>query len=188
MVSLTTPICDFGAQAPNFKLLGVDGKEYSLADCAGDKGLVVVFACNHCPYVKAIQPRLVRDANALRAHGINMVMISSNDAEQFPDDSYENMQITATEQHYPFPYLYDPTQEVAQAFGAICTPDFFGYNKELSLQYRGRLDASRKETAPEDTPRELYEAMVQVAQTGKGPEQQTASMGCSIKWLSTFTP
>ncbi|WP_457675133.1 thioredoxin family protein [Thiolapillus sp.] len=183
MVSLQTPVCDFGKPAIDFSLPGVDGKIWTLDDCRGDKGLLVMFICNHCPYVKAIRDRLVRDTRELRELGIHSVAIMSNDPTQYEEDSFENMKRVAEEYDFPFPYLLDETQEVAKAYGAVCTPDFFGYNADLQLQYRGRLDASRKEAAPADARRDLFEAMKQVAETGKGPEEQIPSMGCSIKWV-----
>ncbi|WP_456448826.1 thioredoxin family protein [Thiolapillus sp.] len=183
MVSLQTPVCDFGKAAIDFSLPGVDGKTWTLNDCKGEKGLLVMFICNHCPYVKAILDRLVRDTRELRDLGVNAVAIMSNDPTQYEEDSFENMKRVAEQQDFPFPYLLDQTQEVAKAYGAVCTPDFFGYNADLELQYRGRLDASRKEAAPGDARRDLFEAMRQVAETGKGPEEQIPSMGCSIKWI-----
>lgn len=182
MVSLTTPVCDFGWKAPDFDLPGVDGKRYRLADVVGPNGLLVMFICNHCPYVKAVRQRIVRDAQELAQHGIHCVAISANDATHFPEDSFENMQRIAVEWDLPFPYLYDESQAVAKTYGAVCTPDFFGFNAQLELQYRGRLDESRKETAPDNVRRDLFEAMRQVAQTGHGPADQIPSMGCSIKW------
>ncbi len=182
MVSLETPVCDFGAPAPDFALPGVDGRTWRRDDCAGEKGLLVMFICNHCPYVKAIRERLVRDARELQALGIGVVAIMSNDPADYPEDSFENMQRVAEEAGFTFPYLLDETQAVARAFGAVCTPDFFGYNADLELQYRGRFDASRKETAQGDVRRDLFEAMKQVAETGAGPREQIPSMGCSIKW------
>ncbi|MCX7069013.1 MAG: thioredoxin family protein [Methylococcales bacterium] len=182
MALLETPVCDFGKQAPDFDLLGVDGKRWTLAQCAGEKGLLVMFICQHCPYVKAIHERIIRDALELKAFGINSVAIMSNDPSDYPDDSYEAMQRIAKQFDYSFPYLFDETQEVAKAYGAVCTPDFFGYNADLKLQYRGRLDASRKETAPADTIRDLFEAMKQISATGNGPAEQKVSIGCSIKW------
>ncbi len=182
MVSLTTPVCEFGRKACDFDLPGTDGRRYSLATTRGPRGLLVMFICNHCPYVKAVRSRIIRDARDLMAEGIGVVAINANDASQYPDDSFEAMKRVAEEYAYPFPYLYDETQEVAKAYGAVCTPDFFGFNADLELQYRGRLDASRKETAPEDARRELYEAMCLIARTGKGPLEQIPSMGCSIKW------
>jgi peroxiredoxin len=182
MVSLETPVCDFGLPAIDFALPGTDGKIWTLDDCRGENGLLVMFICNHCPYVKAILDRLVRDTNELKQLGINTVAIMSNDVADYEEDSFDNMQRVAQEQNFSFPYLYDETQQTAQAYGAVCTPDFFGYNKDLQLQYRGRLDASRKEAAAPDARRDLFEAMKLVAETGRGPEQQIPSMGCSIKW------
>lgn len=181
-MAVSTPICDFGWKAPDFTLPGIDGKTYSFADIRGEKGTLVIFICNHCPYVKAIIDRLVRDAKELQAAGIGVVAISSNDAEQYPADSFDNMKAFAEEHGFTFPYLYDETQEVAKAYGAVCTPDFFGFDADDGLQYRGRLDSSGKQPAAPDARRELYEAMMQVAETGRGPEEQTPSMGCSIKW------
>lgn len=181
MVSLETPVCDFGWKAPDFDLPGVDGKRYTLRDVMGEKGLLVMFICNHCPYVKAVRERIVRDARELKTLGINSVAIMSNDPADYPEDSFENMQQVAREYNYPFPYLYDETQDVAKRYGAVCTPDFFGFNANYELQYRGRLDASRKETVP-DAPRDLFNAMSEVARTGQGPREQIPSMGCSIKW------
>ena len=181
MVRMETPVCDFGAPAPDFALPGVDGKTWSLADCAGEKGLLVMFICNHCPYVQSIRERIVRDTRELKALGVNTVAIMSNDPTDYEEDSFENMQAVAKEFDFPFPYLLDETQEIARKYGAVCTPDFFGYNADLQLQYRGRLDESRKEAAP-DARRDLFEAMKQVAQTGHGPKEQVPSMGCSIKW------
>jgi len=181
MVSLQPPVCDFGWKARDFDLPGVDGKRYTLESARGKNGLLVMFICNHCPYVKAIRDRLIRDTKELRLYGINSIAVMSNDPKDYTEDSFENMKITAQECGYPFPYVLDETQRTAKDYGAVCTPDFFGFNSRLELQYRGRLDASRKETAP-DAPRDLFNAMVQVAQTGKGPREQIASMGCSIKW------
>ena len=181
MVSTETPVCDFGRPAPDFALPATDGRILGLADVRGERGLLVMFICNHCPYVKAIRDRLIRDAAALRAEGIESCAIMSNDPTDYPEDSFANMRRIAQEYHFPFPYLYDETQEVARRFGAVCTPDFFGYGADLTLQYRGRLDASRRE-AVADARRELFEAMVQVARTGHGPREQTPSIGCSIKW------
>ncbi|MCP5230733.1 MAG: thioredoxin family protein [Chromatiales bacterium] len=182
MVSLQTPVCEFGKSAADFDLPGVDGKRWTLADCRGEKGLMVMFICNHCPYVKAVIDRIVRDARELAAHGVKCVAIMSNDPTEYPEDSFENMVRIAKEKDFPFPYLLDESQAVAKAYGAVCTPDFFGYNADLGLQYRGRLDASRKEAAPEDVRRDLFEAMVEVARSGRGPIEQIPSMGCSIKW------
>ncbi|MEJ2326415.1 MAG: thioredoxin family protein [Chromatiaceae bacterium] len=182
MVSLQTPVCDFGRPAPDFALPGVDGRMWTRDQCAGEKGLLVMFICNHCPYVKAVRERIVRDARELAEHGIRSVAIMSNDPTDYPEDSFDNMRRVAEEYQFPFPYLFDGTQEIAKAYGAVCTPDFFGYDAQLGLQYRGRLDESRKETAPAGVRRDLFEAMRQVAETGQGPREQIASMGCSIKW------
>lgn len=182
MVSLETPVCEFDKPAVDFALKGVDGRVWTLDDCRGERGLLVMFICNHCPYVKAVRDRIVRDARELKALGIGSVAIMSNDPADYPEDSFDNMQRVAEEFDFPFPYLWDETQEVAKAYGAVCTPDFFGYNADLGLQYRGRLDASRKEAAPPDARRDLFEAMKQVAATGRGPEEQIPSIGCSIKW------
>ncbi len=182
MVSLETPVCDFGRPAVDFALPDPSGRIWTRDECRGERGLLVMFICNHCPYVKAIRERLVRDTRDLARLGIGSVAIMSNDPAQYAEDSPAEMARVAREYGFPFPYLIDATQEVARAYGAVCTPDFFGYNADLELQYRGRLDASRKETAPEGVRRDLYEAMRQVAETGRGPEEQIPSMGCSIKW------
>lgn len=183
-MAVETPVCDFGRAAPNFKLPGVDGRIWSLEECKGERGLLVVFMCNHCPYVQAIHERLVRDARELESLGIRTVGINSNDAVQYPADSFENMRKTAEEWALPFPYLFDETQEVARTYDAVCTPDFFGYDASLGLQYRGRLDASGRNPAPQGAARELFDAMSTVADTGVGPAAQVSSMGCSIKWKS----
>ena len=175
------PLCDFGWKAVDFSLPATDGKTYTLADVRGPKGLVVMFICNHCPYVKAIVGRIVEDMAALKDDGIGAVAIMPNDTANYPADSFENMKAFAAENAFPFPYLIDESQAVARAYDAVCTPDFFGFNADLELQYRGRLDASRTELVP-DARRDLLEAMRQVAATGKGPQDQIASMGCSIKW------
>jgi len=182
MVSLNPPVCDFGWKAREFKLPSVDGKDYTLANSRGKNGLLVMFICNHCPYVKSIRERIVRDTKELQAHGINSIAIMSNDPVEYPEDSFENMQKISQQYAFPFPYVWDKTQQVARDYGAVCTPDFFGFNALMELQYRGRLDASRKELVADAT-RDLFNAMVQVAKTGKGPANQIASMGCSIKWV-----
>jgi len=176
------PVCEFGRKAADFSLPGTDGQTHSLSDIAGPNGTLVMFMCNHCPYVVAVLDRILRDARDLQALGVGVVAISSNDAEAYPQDSFEKMIDLAEREAFPFPYLYDRDQSVARAYDAVCTPDFFGFNSALELQYRGRLDASRKETAADDVRRDLFEAMKQVAETGKGPEEQIPSMGCSIKW------
>jgi peroxiredoxin len=177
----TPPICDFGWKAPDFRLPATDGKTYALKDVAGPKGTVVVFICNHCPYVKSIVSRLVRDANDLKALGIGFAAICSNDGKTYPEDSFENMQAFAKKNGFTFPYLHDESQDVARAYDAVCTPDFFGFNADLELQYRGRLDESKTTLVP-NARRDLYEAMAEVARTGRGPRDQIASLGCSIKW------
>ncbi len=180
-MAATTPICDFGWKAVDFDLEGVDGRRYRLADVRGPKGTLVMFICNHCPYVKAVIDRIVRDCKELKARGIGAIAVMSNDAEAYPEDSFERMKETAQRLAFPFPYAIDRTQEVARAYGAACTPDFFGFNAKDELQYRGRLDESRNSPAP-GARRELFEAMVKIAETGRGPADQTPSMGCSIKW------
>jgi peroxiredoxin len=182
MVSTPTPVCNFGWQAIDFDLPGVDGRRYSLTSARGPKGLLVMFICNHCPYVKAVIHRIVRDTRELKAMGMNAIAIMSNDATEYPEDSWDNMVKVAKQMDFPFPYILDETQSVAKAYGAVCTPDFFGFNADLQLQYRGRLDESRKETAPEGARRDLFEAMKKVALTGSGPSEQIPSIGCSIKW------
>ena len=182
MAALNPPICDFGRAATAFDLPGTDGQRHTLADCRGPNGLLVMFICNHCPYVQAVIDRIVRDCRELAALGIGSVAIMSNDVTAYPEDSFENMAQLARKLDFPFPYLLDETQAVASAYGAVCTPDFFGYNAQLELQYRGRLDASGRNPAPPDAPHELFAAMRQIAETGLGPREQTASIGCSIKW------
>jgi len=182
MASLETPVCNFGWKAADFDLPGVDGMRYDLAAAKGEKGLLIMFICNHCPYVKAVRDRIIRDVKELQAHGVRAIAIMSNDPADYPEDSFDNMARVARECDFPFPYVWDETQQVAKAYGAICTPDFFGLNNRLELQYRGRLDASRKEAAPADARRDLFEAMLQVAETGHGPDKQIPSIGCSIKW------
>ena len=181
MPALTTPICDFGWKAVDFSLEGVDGRTLGLQEVRGEAGTLIMFICNHCPYVRAVIDRIVKDVKELQAIGIGVAAIMPNDTEAYPADSFENMKAFAAENGFTFPYLIDRTQEVARAYGAVCTPDFFGFDADLGLQYRGRLDASRMEVVP-DARRELLEAMRRVAETGQGPQDQIASMGCSIKW------
>jgi peroxiredoxin len=181
-MAMTTPEAELGRPALPFSLPSTTGETVALESAKGPNGLVVVFMCNHCPYVKAIIDRLIRDARDLAALGINTVAISANDPVSYPEDSFEKMKAWAEAKRFPFPYLFDESQEVARAYGAVCTPDFFGYDKELRLQYRGRLDESKRDTAPEGATRELYEAMKEVAETGRTTMQQIPSMGCSIKW------
>jgi peroxiredoxin len=170
-----------GWKANDFTLQGIDGKTYSLADVRGPKGTLVVFICNHCPYVKASIGRIVAEANALRQIGIGTIAIMPNDTESYADDSFDNMKAFGARHGLTFPYVIDTTQAVARTYGAQCTPDFFGFNSQDELQYRGRLDASRM-TPAADARRDLFEAMKQVAETGHGPKEQLPSMGCSIKW------
>ena len=179
----TPPICDFGWKARDFRLPATDGETYALSDLRGPKGTLIVFICNHCPYVKAITSLLVRDAKDLQKAGIAVAAICSNDSATHPEDSFDRMKDFARANGFPFPYLHDESQKVALAYEAVCTPDFFGFNAQDELQYRGRLDASR--TSPvAGARRDLYEAMMEVARTGKGPAEQVTSMGCSIKWKS----
>lgn len=176
------PVCDFGWSPPDFVLPATDGQSYALGDLAGPKGLVVAFICNHCPYVLAVMDRIVRDARDLAPLGIGFAAICSNDPDGYPQDGFGPMGDMARKRGFTFPYLHDADQTVARAWDAACTPDFFGFNADMALQYRGRLDASRAQTGPDDLRRDLFEAMKQVAETGHGPADQIASMGCSIKW------
>ncbi|TFH12915.1 MAG: thioredoxin family protein [Nitrosomonadales bacterium] len=182
MASLETPICNFGWKAENFNLLGIDGKRYDLETVRGQNGLLIMFICNHCPYVKAVLDRIVRDVKELHLHGIGAIAIMSNDPLDYPEDSFDNMALVAKKFDFSFPYVLDESQQVAKAYGAVCTPDFFGLNNKLELQYRGRLDASRREAAPVDVRRDLFEGMLKIAETSQGPDNQIPSIGCSIKW------
>jgi peroxiredoxin len=190
MAAKETPLCDFGALAPGFSLpdtraeVATDGlgSIRTLQDCRGEKGTLVMFICNHCPYVKAVLDRLLRDTRELADLGVNSVAIMSNDAATYPEDAPVNMARLAAEKEFPFPYLYDQSQNVARSYGAVCTPDFFGYNARLELQYRGRLDPGVMQAPPDNAPRELFLAMSSIASTGQGPEIQVPSVGCSIKW------
>lgn len=182
MVSLQTPVCEFGKGAIDFSLQGVDQQQWNLEKCSGENGLLIMFISNHCPYVQAIRKKLVRDTRALIPLGIHSVAIMSNDAVAYPEDSFANMLRVSDEFNFPFPYLLDDTQEVARAYDAVCTPDFFGYNAAMALQYRGRLDAAGPKSDAESPQRELFNAMKLIAETGNGPEHQVPSMGCSIKW------
>jgi peroxiredoxin len=179
---LDTPICDFGWKAPNFTLKAADGSSFTMSDQLGEKGLLVMFICNHCPYVQAIATRLTEDTNALMREGINVVAVMSNDYVAVPADSPENMKRFAAHHKFEFPYLVDEDQAVGKAYGAVCTPDFFGLSRLGELQYRGRLDDARMGAASHSRKPELLTAMLQIAQTGRGPSAQVASMGCSIKW------
>lgn len=174
------PAAEIGWLAPDFQLRGTDGVWHRLTELAGARGTVVAFICNHCPYVKAVLPRLLRDARDLAALGVNVIAINANDAVAYPEDSFERM--VEIGQSWPFLYLHDETQQIARSFGAVCTPDFFGLDGELRLRYRGRLDASLKASADSDAPRELFDAMARIAQAGQGPDEQHPGIGCSIKW------
>ena len=176
-----TPICDFGWKAPDFTLQDPDGKPFTLSQNLGDKGLLIMFICNHCPYVQAVAARLAADTRTLMDEGVQVAAVMSNDYHRVSADSPANMKRFAAQHGFTFPYLVDEDQAVGRAFGAVCTPEFFGFNKDGELQYRGRLDDVRMESAAQREP-ELLNAMRQIALTGKGPERQVASMGCSIKW------
>ena len=184
MVALTTPICEFGWNAPDFNLPGVDGKLYSLSDIKGDNGTLVMFICNHCPYVKSVIHRIVEDTSILNSKGIGCIAIMSNDVNDPKyghEDSFDNMKLFSKNNNFTFPYVYDESQKVGKEYNAVCTPDFFGFNSNHELQYRGRLEESKMEIIP-NARKELLEAMTQMAETGKGPSQQIPSIGCSIKW------
>ena len=180
MSEKSTPICDFGQNAYDFNLGCTNGKNWTLDSLKGERGLLIFFICNHCPFVKAIIPKLIKVTNTLIDHGINSVGIMSNDTDEYPEDSFDNMKRIAKKNNFSFPYLLDETQEIAKKYGAVCTPDFFGYNQSLELQYRGRLDATRMSATSDDLEPELLNAMIEVARTGKGAKQNP-SVGCSIK-------
>ena len=177
-----TPICDFGKKAIPFKLKSTEGKIISLEELKGENGTLVMFICNHCPYVKAVTKDIVEDCNELKKIGINSVAISSNDSTNYPEDSFDNMIKFAKKNNFSFPYLIDETQEIAKSYDAVCTPDFFGYNKDLELQYRGRSRELKNLVPVRDGKSDLYKAMKQIAETGNGPKNQIPSAGCSIKW------
>ena len=179
---IQTPICDFGQKAHNFELKSTDNKILSLNDVKGENGTLIMFICNHCPYVKAVTKDIVEDSKKLNDFGINTVAICANDAENYPEDSFENMILFAKKHQFSFPYLVDETQEIAKTYDAVCTPDFFGYNKNLELQYRGRLRELKNLVPVREGESDLFKAMKQIAETGKGPESQTPSAGCGIKW------
>ena len=182
MALVHTPICDFGWTPPTFMLPGIDGKTYDQDAVRGPNGTLLMFICNHCPYVRAVVTRLVADVKALQDEGVGVAAIMPNATELVEADSFDNMKIFAKIHGFTFPYLIDQTQETTKAYGAVCTPDFFGFNADDELQYRGRLDESRAEPAIDSPRRELLDAMRAIIQTGRGPDDQIASMGCSIKW------
>ena len=184
-MAMTSTTVDLGWKAADFELEGTDGRRYRLADVQGPKGTLVMFICNHCPYVQAVVEDIVRDARDLQAHGIGAIAIMPNDTTAYPDDSFENMRRLAEAKPLPFPYVIDRTQEVARAYGAVCTPDFFGFNAALELQYRGRIYEVRNRQRVAGSRRELFEAMVEIARSGRGPAEQLPSIGCSIKWRET---
>ena len=184
MVSLTTPTARLGASAIPFDLAGTDGARHTLESVRGPNGTVVMFICNHCPYVKAVIDKIVRDMDELRRHGVGSIAIMSNDPAEYAEDSFENMKAVAARHRFTFPYAIDITQDVAREYGAVCTPDFFGFDRDLKLVYRGRLDASGRSPDPAAA-RELFDAMVAVAHTGVAPPVQHPSIGCSIKWKRT---
>ncbi len=182
MVLTHPPAGEIGWLAADFDLEGTDGARHRLADVAGPRGTVVMFICNHCPYVLAQLDEIVRDAGELKSIGVNSVAVMPNDTAAYPADSFDNMQTLARQRKFPFPYLIDPTQQVARAYDAVCTPDFYGFDVDLALQYRGRLTELRNLKTVADARRELFEAMAKIAETGKAPGEQNPSMGCSIKW------
>ena len=184
MTLTKTPICDFGKKAENFELKSTENKIITLNDAKGQNGTLIMFICNHCPYVKAVIEDIVNDCKTLEKEGIRSIAIMSNDTENYPEDSFDNMIKFAKNNKFNFPYLIDETQETAKKYGAVCTPDFFGYNKNLELQYRGRIRELKDLKPVRNSESDLLKAMKMVAKTGKGPEEQTPSMGCSIKWFN----
>ena len=182
MVLTKTPICNFGEKANSFKLKGTDGKIHKLEDHLGKNGLLVMFICNHCPYVKAVIENIVDDCKNLEKEGLKSIAIMSNDTKDYPEDSFENMISFAKKYEFMFPYLIDETQEVAKKYGAVCTPDFFGYNNKLELQYRGRIRELKDLKSVRNSESDLLKAMRLVIKNGKGPKEQIPSMGCNIKW------
>ena len=184
MVLTKTPICNFGEKPHDYELKGIDGKHYKLKDCVGEKGTVIMFICNHCPYVKAIIEDLVKDTNDLINFGIKAVAIMSNDTKNYPEDSFENMKLFSKKYNFSFPYLIDETQEIAKKYGAVCTPDFFGYNSKLELQYRGRIRELKELKPVREGESDLKRAMQIISETQKGPKEQIPSMGCNIKWIN----
>ena len=184
MVLTKTPICNFGEKPHSFSLKGVDGKIYKLEDCLGKNGTIIMFICNHCPYVKAIIKNIVEDTNKLKDLKIKAIAIMSNDTINYPEDSFERMKEFSRINNFNFPYVIDTTQEIAKKYGAVCTPDFFGYNNNQELQYRGRMRELKELQPVNSGESDLYKAMKQISETGKGPEKQIPSMGCNIKWFN----
>ena len=185
MALTKTPVCDFGKKAEDFKLKSINNKVITLNDIKGEKATIIMFICNHCPYVKAIIKDLAKDCNELKKVGINSVAIMSNDTKNYPEDSFENMIKFADNNNFgEINYLFDETQEIAKKYGAVCTPDFFGYNKDLSLQYRGRFRELKNLKPINNDESDLKVAMKMIAQTQEGPNQQIPSMGCNIKWFN----
>ena len=184
MTLTKTPICDFGKKAENFKLNSTDNKIISLDDVKGENGTLIMFICNHCPYVKAVVDDIVQDCKKLEKDGVKAVAVCSNDVKNYPEDSFDNMIKFSKNHNFNFPYLFDETQEIAKIYNAVCTPDFFGYNKDLELQYRGRIRELKELKPVRSGESDLYKAMKQISETGKGPESQIPSMGCNIKWLN----
>jgi len=182
MVLTKTPICNFGEKANAFKLKGTDGKVHKLEDHLGKNGLLIMFICNHCPYVKAVIEDIVDDCKNLEKEGLKSIAIMSNDTKNYPEDSFENMVSFGKKHGFVFPYLIDETQDVARKYGAVCTPDFFGYNNKLELQYRGRIRELKDLKPVRNSESDLLKAMRLVIKTGKGPKEQIPSMGCNIKW------
>ncbi len=183
MALTKTPICDFGKKAEDFKLKSTDNKIISLNDIKGEKGTLIMFICNHCPYVKAIINDLVDDCKNLEKFGISSVAICSNDVKNYPEDSFENMITFSKENNFSFPYLHDETQEIAKTYDAVCTPDFFAYNSDLELQYRGRIKQLKDLKPINEGESELFKALILISKTGQGPKDQYPSMGCNIKWV-----
>ena len=184
MTLTKTPICDFGKKADSFNLLSTDNKKIELNNIRGEKGTLIMFICNHCPYVKAVIKDIVNDCKELEKIGIKSVAICSNDVKNYPEDSFENMIVFAKENNFNFPYLIDETQNVAKTYDAVCTPDFFGYNSNLELQYRGRIRELKDLKPVRAGESDLLKAMKQIAETGNGPKDQVPSMGCNIKWFN----
>ena len=182
MVLTKTPICNFGEKTKSFELKGIDGRIHKLENHAGKNGLLIMFICNHCPYVKAVIGDIVKDCESLKNEGVNSIAIMSNDTKEYPEDSFENMKIFSKKFNFSFPYLIDESQNTAKEYGAVCTPDFFGYNSKLELQYRGRIRELKDLKPINSGESDLSRAMRLIIKTGKGPKEQIPSMGCNIKW------